>query len=341
MAEQQSSQPFVSVRVPIQWVTSVKHKAKNGTTYDMFDLHLPQDMWVEDLDVSGYQCRLFANRRNLQQYQDKQALITLSMRKDDEIMLRAIDNNKIIDTVTISDVYQFAHVLKEQTQAFQQSAHNLPDSQKDTSADVSHDVWDIEQSPAPPRTYQLHEQTVQLLARIHADISMIEQLDIYANQLATTYVTGTYNPNQALEGLTELVSDFTRAYVSAGHAKPDTYVADVQQQAAHMILDQAMCKLVNQRIRHLIANRQSDYDQRTVNTYCQRFGRRMIDYIVDYQTLSNDQQLSTTYSFNWTTMSEEIQHLVPLPRPVLTQTHVLAESTSNRSLNEHAIQVKR
>lgn len=326
MVEQQSSQPFVSVRVPIQWVTSMKHKAKNGNTYDMFDLHLPQDMWVEDLDVSGYQCRLFANRRNLQQYQDKQALITLSMRKDDEIMLRAMDANKIIDTVTISDVYKFAHVLKEHTQAFQQSAHDLPDNQQDASADVSYDVWDIEQSPAPPRTYQLHEQTVQLLARIHADANIIELLDIYANQLATRYVTGTYNPDQALQGVTELISDFTRKYVSAGYATADTYGADVQHQAAHMILDQAMCKIVNQRIRHLIANPQSDYDQRTVNTYCQRFAHRMIDYIVDYQTLSDDQQLSTTYSFEWTTMQQEIQHLLPLPRPLLPQTHVFEQA---------------
>lgn len=316
MVEQQSSQPFVSVRVPIQWVTSVKHKAKNGNTYDMFDLHLPHDMWVEDLDVSGYQCRLFANRRNLQQYQDKQALITLSMRKDDEIMLRAIDNNKIIDTVTISDVYQFAHVLKEQTQAFQQSAHELPDSQQDTSAGVSSEVWDVERTPAPNATYQTSEQALQLLARVHADATLVDRLDVYAYELATQYVSGAYTPQRALEGVSELISDFTRNYVSAGDADTDTYDQDTQAQASHMILE-AMCRPINQHIRQLIAHPRNDYDQHTIDVYCQRFGQRMIDYIADYQTLDNEQQARTTFSIGWTTIRQEIEQLLPYPRPIL------------------------
>lgn len=316
ITQQETSKPFVSVRIPIQWVTLVKHQAKNGNTYTMFELVLPQDMWVENLDVSGYQCRLFTNRRNLKQYQDKQALITLSMRGDDQIMLRAIDDNKIIDTVTISDVYQFVHELKKQTQAFQQTAHELPESQQDTSVGVSSEVWDIERTPAPARTYQTSEQTMQLLSYVQADTSIIEQLESHVERYATQYVSGVYSPDHALHEVSELVSDFTSKYQQAGYADADTYDADMRSQVTHMILE-AMCMPINQRIRHLIANPQNNYDQHTIDVYCQRFGQRMIDYITDYQTLDNEQQARTTFSIGWTTMSQEIEQLLPYPRPIL------------------------
>lgn len=122
MAEQQEERAFVSVRVPISWLEPMKYKAKNGTIYDMFAVVMPQDTWIDGMDVSGYQCRVFANRYNLQQYHDQQPLITLSVRKDDRMVLRAMDDEgiKVTDSIKVDSVFDFVHVLKEQRERYTQ-----------------------------------------------------------------------------------------------------------------------------------------------------------------------------------------------------------------------------
>lgn len=156
--QQQEDRAFVSVSVPVAWVEPMTYKAKNGTIYDMFTLVMPQDTWLDGMDVSGYQCRLFANRYNLQQYHAQQPLITLSMRKDDRIVLRAMDEQgaKVTDSIKVDNVFTFVHVLKEQRTAYERAHQPAPERNDTTRSEVEHSMQE-EQEPHHPQPAAVSE----------------------------------------------------------------------------------------------------------------------------------------------------------------------------------------
>lgn len=166
---QQEDRAFVSVSVPVAWVEPMTYKAKNGTIYDMFALVMPQDTWLDGMDVSGYQCRLFANRYNLQQYHEQQPLITLSMRKDDHIVLRAMDEQgmKVTDSIQVDNVFAFVHVLKEQRTAYERVHQPAHERDVTTRTEVEHNVQE-QQDPHPTQPAAVSEPVLPDLMHPYA-----------------------------------------------------------------------------------------------------------------------------------------------------------------------------
>ena len=278
-----TSEPvWLTGRVYYRNVTTYEHTARNGKTYHMLALTLPQGTIIEGRDMTGWHVNVIASRYSLEALQARR-VVPFSVKHDAQLW--ALNEDKRVRVTGT----QLVDALRSQYEAYLESKNKtLQTAQLNNQVE---EQWHIVNALInEPEAYRLTDNAQQLLAMAARDVSLTVKLEQVCNKAAQAYLTGRYTPQAMMQATHMIVSRFA---IVAEQRYGTTFSQQDVWQAVVSILD-VLIDPVNKAIYELL-------DHPAVNPYMrdeyvkdtqQWVGEHVADYML------TSREVRESYSFN-------------------------------------------
>lgn len=276
---------WLTGRIYYRNVTTYEHTARNGKTYHMLALTLPQGTIIEGRDMTGWHVNVIASRYSLEALQARR-IVPFSVKADAQLWAFNDQQRRRITGTQLVDA------LRSQYEAYLESKNKtLQTAQTGQINNQVEEQWHIVNALiSEPEAYRLTDNAQQLLAMAARDVSLTVKLEQVCNKAAQAYLTGRYTPQAMMQATHMIVSRFA---IVAEQCYETTFSQQDVWQAVVSILD-VLIDPVNKAIYELL-------DHPAVNPYMRdeyvKDTQQWVgEHVADYMLTNRESRAS--YSFN-------------------------------------------
>ena len=280
-----SEQTWLTGRVYYRYVQVYEHTARNGKTYHMLDITLPEGTMVGTRDFTGWHVKVIASRYSLEALQAHR-VVPFSVKADAQLWAFNDQQRRRITGTQLVDA------LRAQYEAYLENKNKtLQTAQTAQLNNQVEEQWHIVNALiSEPEAYRLTDNAQQLLAVAARDVTLAVRLEQLCGQAAQAYLTGRYTPQAMMQATHMIIARFAVEAVRHYGLKLNTQ--DVWQ-AVVSILD-VLIDPVNKAIYELL-------DHPAVNPavrdeYVKDTQHWVGEHVADY--MLTNREVRASYSFN-------------------------------------------
>lgn len=217
---------WLTGRIYYRNVTTYDHTARNGKTYHMLALTLPEGTSIDGRDMTGWTVNVIASLYSLDALEAR-SVVPFSVKSDANLWaLRGQQRCRISGR-------QLVEALHAQYQAYLDSRNKTLQTANAGDSQVQEQWHIVNALISEPEAYRLTDAAERLLAAAARDITLTVKLEQLCRKAAQAYLTGRYTPQAMMQATHMLVSRF--ALEAARHYETQYSSQDVWQAVISML----------------------------------------------------------------------------------------------------------